>query len=483
MKHPPTDEQVVIYDDMSTGKGHTMINSLAGCGKSTTLEMDKDPGIYLVFNKRNADEGKKKQLPGEGGELPEIPLCWDIKTLNGFGHGVWTEATKMRLEVSKRKCGDILRGMIKEANKFRQGELWPIYWDILSAVEMAKAVGYIPNGKFSPVKGLVTIEQLEDILEDKLGELATEYLDKVLTASITAAFNGNCDYNDQIYMPAMFGGPIPYYPKIRVDEFQDLNPMNHILIDQLVAKGDNRLFGVGDPCQNIYKFRGAKQGGMAEAVRKYNMKGLDLSISFRCPKAIVEYARWRAPKFKWIKEGGHVEQLKSLKAEEFDENATIICRNNAPLFRLAMQLIASGRSVSVMGSDIGPRVVGIMKKLSWDQEIPRRAVIYAINEWRAAKLEQESKTAGDIADCMLAFAERGETLAQAIAYAEWLFKQDGQIKMLTGHKSKGLEFECVYLLDTFLLREEEQDMNLRYVMQTRSTDRLYEINSADIIWS
>ena len=37
--------------------------------------------------------------------------------------------------------------------------------------------------------------------------------------------------------------------------------------------------------------------------------------------------------------------------------STIICRNNAPLLRMAFRLISSGRSVNVLGSDLGPRLV------------------------------------------------------------------------------------------------------------------------------
>lgn len=78
---------------------------------------------------------------------------------------------------------------------------------------------------------------------------------------------------------------------------------------------------------------------------------------------------------------------------------------------------------------------------------------------------------------MLVFAEHGDSLGQAIAYAEHLFQQSGSIKLITGHKSKGLEFDRVFLLDTFLLKKDEQDQNLRYVMQTRSQNELYEIDS------
>jgi DNA helicase IV len=39
---------------------------------------------------------------------------------------------------------------------------------------------------------------------------------------------------------------------------------------------------------------------------------------------------------------------------------------------------------------------------------------------------------------------------------------------MTGHGSKGLEFDHVYFLDQHLIGKEEQEPNLRYVIATRA---------------
>ena len=77
----------------------------------------------------------------------------------------------------------------------------------------------------------------------------------------------------------------------------------------------------------------------------------------------------------------------------------------------------------------------------------RVEVLSAIDEWLERKLSAESKSAEDMAQCMRVFAEHGRDLAQAIAYAEHLFKQDGSITLTTGHKAKGLEWPIVVLPD------------------------------------
>lgn len=447
--------------------GHVVHN----CGKTSTLEMIEravktKPILYLVFNTRNAKEAEKRMLS-----------TTTVRTFNSLGHRIWAKSTGRNLSVDPKKCGEILRSLIRESPKHVQSTMWEVYWEVLGGVGMAKALGYLPEGKFTNASRLITQEQFHASLEERPDGLVSGLIDAVLVASIKAAFEGAIDYNDQLYMPALFGGAFPQFPLVTVDETQDLSPIQHAMLHRLVR---GRIIAVGDPWQNIYAFRGAKQGGMAALAEKYDMRSLNLSISFRCPQAIVENARWRVPHFKWIKPGGYVERLEELSVDSIPDACTFLCRNNAPLFRLAMHLLSAGRSVSVAGSDVGPKLIGIMRRLGEDGD-NRQRVLTAIADWQAEREAKESKTAADLAECMRVFASHGATLGQAIAYAEHLFKQEGTIRLSTGHKAKGLEWPTVYHLDPWLIREDdEQDLNLHYVIQTRSQDRFFEIESRQI---
>jgi superfamily I DNA/RNA helicase len=261
-----------------------------------------------------------------------------------------------------------------------------------------------------------------------------------------------------------------------VDEAQDLAPVNHKMLEKL--KG-SRIIAVGDAFQSIYQFRGACENGMDRLATAFEMTEHRLSLSFRCPERIVENVKWRAQWFRASAPGGHVDSLSTLSLLDFADGAAIICRNNAPLFKLAFDLISSGRSVRVAGSDIGPKLVRVLRKLG-DENMGRSAVLGAITEWEAAKVEKGSTTAADMAAAMRVFAGHAANLAQAIAHAEWLFKQDGTLSLLTGHKAKGLEFNTVYHLDRSLERASEQDQNLTYVIDTRPRESLFYINSGDI---
>jgi len=469
----PTEENQHVLDLMLKTKKNLNLRCLAGTGKTTMFEMieraiPQQPILYIVFGSKNQKEAKEKMLS-----------TTDPRTFNSVGLECWQGnfAKDKKVTWNDKKNREILKALIQASSRRIQQELWDVYFEVIAAVEMAKSIGYVPDGgKWPDAIRLADRNELASKLDEKPDSLVFELTDEVLNRSIQASYAGSCDFNDQVYMPALFCGTYPRPDLMFLDEEQDANPVNLQLLKRF---GKGRLVGAGDECQNIYGFRGASSDAMAEAAAHWDMTECTLSISFRCPERVVEYARWRAPHFRWIKPGGHVERLEGLEYRDFVDGAAVICRNNAPLFKLGMSLLQNGRSVTVAGSDIGPKLVGIMRRLG-DEDTPRSHVLSLIEDWRQEKLENESKSADDLADCMKVFATYGDSLGLAMKYVEHLFSQRGTLKLLTGHKSKGLEYDTVYLLDTWLLREDLQDQNLRYVMQTRSANALYEIETKDI---
>jgi DNA helicase IV len=122
-----------------------------------------------------------------------------------------------------------------------------------------------------------------------------------------------------------------------------------------------------------------------------------------------------------------------------------------------------------------------MKKLG-SPMINKTMTLNAIDKWETERLAAGSRSAEDIADCMRVFAHHGDRLTTMISYAEHIFKQNGTISLITGHKAKGLEYDNVIFLDPHLLDHNEQNQNLRYVIQTRSKNKLTELDSDVISW-
>lgn len=483
----PTDEQVAILD-LAVADGNLQINALAGTGKTATLKMIdrkinrrklpcvmfKNLGynvLYLVFNKRNAKEAI------DSNEFHSETL---IKTLNGCGYWAWQRKLQTKLimpPLNKPKITELFREHISEWSKEDQSAAWDEWPAVRQGIELSKALGYVPDSSSYVGNRLCDFDAVSAACDEPLSDFAKEVIDAILNRSISTALKGYIDFNDQIYMPTLFGGTFPRFPLVMVDEAQDLSPVNHAMVDKLAK---TRLISVGDPFQSIYGFRGARTDGMLSLRERFAMHESDLSTSFRCAENIVKAAHWRVPKFKWVKPGGIVHEIDQPTLDSIQNNSAVICRNNAPLFRLALRLLTAKRSVRIHGTDMGPKIAGIMRKLG-SEDMSRDALLDRITEWEAERLANGNKTASDIAECMRVFASYGPNLKSALAYMDHLFKQSGTIELLTGHKAKGLEWDRVYFLDQWLLGETDQELNLRYVIQTRAKQELYMINSREIV--
>lgn len=492
----PTREQQDIIDAAKTTEQSLLINALAGAAKTSTLVMiaqalpSSTPILSLAFNKKIAVEMEKR-----------LPSNVKSQTLNSLGHGIWATATGKRLVLNTKKNFELLKAAIDDLPRNARPDR-DEFSATLKAIGTAKTQGYVPEGKYPHAARLISQSDFFDSLED---EVAPGLVEACLHKSIQLAYAGTIDFDDQIYMPALFGGTFPRFPLVLVDEAQDLSPLNHQMLRRLVTK---RLIAVGDPWQSIYAFRGADSAGMSTLKREFKMREMNLSISFRCPRAVVELARERAPKMQWApqavmgsvvyKDQWNVQEIENVVGQpsiqsprqEIDSasgaettagSIAIICRNNAPLFKLALELLKAGRGCQLVGSDLGPGLLRLLRKLG-PESMAVDQVLAAITQWESARLSKgKSKAATrDRADCLRVFASFGGTLGAAIAYAEHIFKASGPIQLLSGHKAKGLEWDTVIHLDSWRIpspyaeteEEIEQEKNLSYVITTRAKKTL-----------
>jgi superfamily I DNA/RNA helicase len=475
----PTPEQIAIIEAARDTSDNLLISAYAGAAKTTTLElmckaMPGTPTLSIAFNKRIAEE-MTKRLPGHV----------RAQTLNSVGHRVWGTAIGKRLVLHSDKLGGILKSAIADLPGDEQSEAYDNFGDIIKIINAARNAGYCPE-RYE--RGICTWEQFYHSLDDYPPKFFRTLLDEVIHKSIQAAFDGTIDFSDQIYMPTLFGGTFPKFPLVMVDEAQDLSPLNHVMLAKLVTQ---RVIAVGDPYQSIYAFRGAVVSGMDRLRERFNMRDMTLSVSFRCPQAIVRRAWFRVPDMKWPEWAaeGLVVEHDRIKLSDIEDGAAIICRHNAPLFHLGFNLIRSGRGVQLIGFDIGPGLVRILRKLG-EESMPRDKVHEAITAWAEAQAKKTRRKAAleDRVECLRVFADQGPNLGAAIAYAEHLFRQTGSIQLLSGHKSKGLEWDVVYHLDPWRCggrrdlspEDMEQELNIRYVIETRAKKELHIVNMENI---
>jgi len=472
----PTEEQHAIVAAARTTSDNLLIEALAGAAKSSTLELIAKalpgiPTLMLAFNKKIADELQER--------MPSHCKCM---TLNSLGHRAWGEVTGGRLFLARDKCADILRGFINDLPKSEQEELWDSFGDMLRAISHAKGAGHVPDSIAETVKcsPLMDDQHLIDSLDEILPPFQRQLLIRTLETSMQQAFEGKVDFNDQLLMPTVFRASFPSYPLVMVDEAQDLSELNHVMISKLVRK---RIIAVGDQCQAIYAFRGAHESGMDRLAERFSMTKLSLSTTFRCPEAIVEHVRWRAPSMlAWDKHPlpGQVNYPSRWTLDDIPDDAAIICRNNAPLFGIAIALLKEGRYPNLIGNDIGTALMKVMGKFG-PPDLPQASALEALALWTTgqdAKVKNK-KALEDKRACIEVFLLAAPTLGGAINYAKTLFSSRGRINLMSGHKSKGGEWDHVFFLNENLLGEDGQEPNLRYVIATRAKQSLTYIKSGE----
>lgn len=473
MTFTPTDEQLAIVTAARDTKDNLLISALAGAAKTSTLVLIAEAlpttsMLCLAFNKRIADEMRQR-----------LPRNCEASTLNSLGHRAWGNYLGKRLALDTRKTHRILSSLIEKLSPAEKNFAYTNMADIMRNIDFGKSCGYIPTGHFSQAKRLMNDDEFFAHLEYEPTQLEEDLIRAASIESLNEAMHGTIDFSDQLLMPTCFPAIFSYYPLVLVDECQDLSALNHAMLRKIAKK---RLIAVGDECQSIYGFRGAHQESMKVLWKQFEMTRLGLTISFRCPITVVEEARWRAPHMQypdWAAPGS-VERLAAWDISTIPTDDTaIICRNNAPLFRMAIRLLRDGRYPELVGNDLGKSLIKQLTKLG-PPTMPRVEAVQAVEEWRTEKLKKARNPARvhDHAECLLIFVNEGTTLQKAIDYAERVMSVAGPVKLMTGHKAKGLEFKTIFLLDKILLNQkDDQDKNLLYVMQTRAKDRLVYVES------
>ena len=479
--------QEAIFQEMVSGFGSFQVDAKAGSGKTTVIVEglnrlkvhDKAQDYFrtilcLAFNKKIAVELE-----------PKVPEGIIVKTLNALGHRAWSRAIgKPRLQLSTNKLYKIAQEQDISAN----------FADCLALARAAKSMGLVPDkspGNPTPLMPdtLESWEELAIYFDLEFNPQIHMDAREILRQSILQAYQGLIDFDDQIYMSALFGGTFDKFDLILVDEAQDLSLIQHKMLARSLSK-KSRLIAVGDPNQAIYGFRGASAKSMLQLEQEFQMKSLPLSVSYRCPQEVVRQAQHYVPEIEPFERApqGKVTKLSGLKLSDLTAGSAILCRNNAPLFALAFRLISQGKSCCMLGRDIGKGLTSLVKKLA-PQPMPLDQLIAKLEIWEDKEIARKPQVAGRISDkaeSIRALASNDLSDSEELCYCiEALFdKKVAQVTLSSIHRAKGLEWPTVYFLDSWRIPSKyaqsdwqiQQEYNLAYVAITRAQRELYYIS-------
>jgi DNA helicase-2/ATP-dependent DNA helicase PcrA len=337
----------------------------------------------------------------------------------------------------------------------------------------------------------------------------------LLQASIAQA-EEVIDFEDMIYMPLQANISIPQFDWVLVDELQDTNPTRRELARRMLSP-TGRFVGVGDPHQAIYGFTGADNDAMEIVVQQFQCIKLPLTVTYRCPKAVVRHAQ------QWVShiqahESAPEGKVSHLTLKEFNRRLdntqrrdprglgeivyvedAILCRNTRPLIETAFDMIRRRIPCHVEGRDIGQGLVSLVKKWKTVRtvyQLRNQLEEYLDTETRKfLKRGRRDKVASleDKVGTLMVFMASmtdDESIYKLIESINSLFKDTetgkkaATVTLSTVHKSKGREWPRVYLLGRNVFMpsayakqewELEQEKNLIYVAVTRAMQELIEV--------
>lgn len=519
---PNTPEQTAVIDFIRDYPSlHLWVDARAGTGKTTTIveaaQGINGPALAVAFNKKIATELTER--------LPSNVLA---KTMNGVGHGAWWGKLRVNLQVDPDKMYRLTKRYFDSADPQIADPDGLIFAGVLGLTRWAKGAGLVPSGVSTYPTGLVADH--EDSWADAAFDKGFDWLPEMLPIcrrimhnSIKEAHAGVVDFDDQIYMSALFGGQFKRYPTVIVDESQDLSPLNHIMLTKMVGE---RLIMVGDPFQAIYGFRGADSNSMTNLADKFGrsklslddldqpMERLPLTYSFRCPHVVAKRQVNHVSDFKSheVCKEGQVQtwpmrnqagemSLGGWSLSAIPAKGAILCRNNAPLMKLAFALIAARRPVTILGRDIGASLANLLIKIVGKANLNTsvQTCIVLVDQWAKKEIEKlgnkESKKEAiyDRQECLTVLLESsgGENAADCVQFIKDLFTdRTDTLTLASGHRSKGLEWDWVMHLDPWRVPSKfarsanengnpapmQQELNLKYVIETRTKDVLVLAN-------
>lgn len=544
MAFQPSAAQLAFFDFVSNGRGNCILEAVAGAGKTTTIlegiNLMRGRVWFGVYNKKMADEILEKVAA-----RPELANRVEVynkatrtfsrspeplvtSTFHSLGFSLVNSIRAKgagRAEVDEKKVACIIEEMIaaKEAvAQQRNDDLHDVAAGVAALVSMAKNRGFVNLAKAGlNASQLTDMENRDNWLDmaekfdlfsnvpEGLEDLAIRFAQAVLIKSNS---NTNViDMDDMVYLPLALNmrvAPWNQFDWVLVDEAQDTNPTRRALA-RMVRKPGARFVAVGDPHQAIYGFTGADNDSLQQIQTTFDAIHLPLTVTYRCPKAVVRHAQ------QWVshiqsheasKEGQVVtmayadvlEKMIRIPRSQYSETA-FLCRLNKYLVGLCFKMIRLGMPAKIEGREIGTGLVklatrwkscktvsGLETKL---REYMDKEVTKAIADGKTAIADRVT----DQVETLLVMIERArEQKLDRVTDLEVMIVEmfadnvagKGLITLCSTHKSKGLEWDTVYLLGRDQLMpskfavqpwQVDQEINLIYVAVTRAKDTLVEV--------
>lgn len=484
-----SDEQKAVFNWFEKGCGNLVVESRAGGSKTTVIEygVTKAPEkkiLYLVFNKKNCVEATERIKD------PRVT----IKTHHGFA-----------FSYIKRMWPKCRADTFVESDRVKA--VCPEFPEDLIFV-VTRLVSYLKNFYACP-----TLENAKEIIDTKGLEIYGEHknwneklpqiaLDVIELSKINR--DNRISFDDMPFLCNHFNLVKPEYELINVDESQD---SSEIQLNNAVkaVKPNGRICLVGDSLQGCYSWRGSLANAMGIFKQKLNAQELKLTISFRCPKKVVEHAKSLVPDFQaheFATEGEVTNIPYDNLTDLVKPYDIILSRTNQPLTPLCLKLIRQKTSAIIQGRDTAKQLIYLVKSFeakdgydfgnkldAW--QTTRITLIGNKGGKNSGKkielIKEQYETLKAISNECISLEKTGtQDIINSInsIFYDLDYVKKPSVICSTSHRFKGLEANNIYMLyDTYNLShpnqtqaEKDEEKNLLYISYSRAKKKLIIVN-------
>ena len=527
MAFTPSPEQAAITSEIVYGSGHLAVDAKAGTGKSTTAVQScvayrpvhpSHEVLIVSFGKDIAEENAQKLI-----DAGLTDRSYSSKTSHSLGNSlcsffmnrpnideqkvfnlVNTRAEAIRVEAvrihNSGKPGDA-----EQLNAdARQLEQFAPFVRKLVALAKREGFGFFNDCQIDDKAAwyrLVEHYGIDDFEDTSDLEIAVAHAQAVYRASLDQT--DVIDFDDMVLFPLVKNLRTKFQKDlIIVDEYQDISRARDALIKRHLKPGGKMVI-VGDPNQAIMGFTGASSTAMEDGIAALSAKVLPLSVTYRCPKAVVALAQGYVPGYSAHENNADGEVIHTqYLPDDLQPGDALLCRNTQPLVETAYELIRAGKGCKVQGRDVAAGLKALARrwKVKTTTELLRRLETYEAKEIQKAqargdetKVERIQDTCGTLRVVIHAVNERKQqSVDDVVAYLDALFvpakDEAGGEKQLTNvillctyHRAKGREWDRVVLIEhatrcpSRAARKPwqiSQEKNLAYVAITRAKKTL-----------
>ena len=497
-EYKPSKYQLAIYDFVEHGLGNAVISASAGSGKTYTIiklldYIPKDKKVLIVAFNRDIRQEIKAKVTNAGHKNVQVDTFHSLgyKILNANFNRRFVNTDPNEYKYSNYISNNI--SQLSTINTFRLGKQFSQYLsNIQNLVNFGRC--YLSE----------TVEDLDKVCE-RYGIICIA--DEKEVAVKVLEWGEKCldeiDYTDMVWLPNTLHLDSKFYKYdcIIVDECQDLNMVEKDMLFTCRRMGTRMLF-FGDKAQAIYSFSGADSEAFDKLRELEDTIQLPLSISYRCPKNIVEYVHYLVPTIEYDKKNKiKGEIIENANLSDVKDGDMILCRNNAPLAKIYIELLRNGVKTKILGKDYSAnlsKTIRNTKEELLNVDLSMQGVFsklydifYDLVETAMHKqniTKEEALTSSSII-AKLDEIKVLEIISEGLTTSKELQERikdiftdnkESGIILSTIHKSKGLESPNVYIACKSLMPsktakqpwEIEQENNLIYVAYTRTKNKL-----------